>query len=74
MERTTSVLRNKINLRLQVFMTKYEPHSRSKIVMAVKAISLSLMVSNFKVLWWSPGQGTYDDQTLWAHKSKWGFV
>lgn len=27
-------------------MTKYEPHSRSKIVMAVKKISLALVVSN----------------------------
>lgn len=46
MERTISVLRNKTNLCFQFSMTKYEPHSCSKIVMAVKAISLALMVSN----------------------------
>lgn len=46
MESTISVLRNKTNLCLQFFMTKYEPHSCSKIVMAVKAISLALVVSN----------------------------
>lgn len=41
-----SVLRNKTNPRLQFCVTKYEPHSCSKIVMAVKAISLALVVSN----------------------------
>lgn len=46
MERTISVLRNKTNPCLQFFMTKYEPHSCSKIVMAVKAISVALVVSN----------------------------
>ncbi len=46
MERKTSVLRNKTVLGFQFFMTKYEPHSCSKIVMAVEAISLTLIVSN----------------------------
>lgn len=46
MEGTISVLRNKTNLCLQFCITKYEPHSCSKIVMAVKAISLVLVVSN----------------------------
>lgn len=46
MERTLSVLRNKTILGPQIFMTKYEPHSCSKIVWAVRTISLAFMLSN----------------------------
>lgn len=46
MERTISVLRNKTALSFQFFMTKYEPHSWSKTVAAVKKISFLLKVSN----------------------------
>lgn len=42
-----SVLRNKTALSFQFFMTKYEPQSCSRILMAVKKISL---VSNLGLL------------------------
>lgn len=44
--RGSSVLRNKTTLRFQFLMTKYEPRSRSKIIVAVKKISFVLLVSN----------------------------
>lgn len=43
-------------------MTKYEPHSCSKTVTAVKKISLVLKVSNFGTLLLSGVFGTYGDQ------------
>lgn len=45
MEGTISVMRNKTDPRLKLFMTKYEPHSCSKIVIAVEAISSALVVA-----------------------------
>lgn len=52
-------------------MTKYEPHSCSKPVTAVKKISLVLKVSNSGLCWSLEYLEHPSDQTQRVHKSKW---
>lgn len=75
MERTTSVLRNKTKKpRRQLSVTKYEPRSCSKTVMAAEAISWDLVLSNLGFCDGLKGKELMVTKPYEHHKSKWVFV